>query len=132
MLIGAVMLRNVQGVNSFQRNTQVMLRQGNPATVYFQLVDLEQADQNGTYLRYIPAAGASITGSISSINQQYVVQRLASQPFSQDLSIWAMNLLATDTITTGNFMFTLAEGSLVRTGYVQNAIIVQTTNPSIC
>ena len=132
MFLSAIMLKNVQGVNSYQGTTQLTLRQGNPAPIYFQLVDLEQTDKYGNPLRYMPAAGATCTATISSINLANVISRPVIQPYTQDTSIWQMQLFSTDMITTGNFQFTLTEGSTVRTGYVQNGIIVQTTNPSMC
>lgn len=133
MLLGAVMLKSVQNVNSFERNTQVTVRQGNPTTIYFQLVDLEQTDSFGQPLRYIPAVGASVTGTINSINTANVINRLASQPYvSDDRSIWSMSIFATDKPSAGNFDITLTEGSVVRTTTVINGIITWSTQTGMC
>lgn len=132
MFLGVQMLKNVQSVNSFEQSAQVRLRQGNPSTIYFQLVDLEQVNKYGEPLRYVPANGATCTATISSINQAYVITRACSQPYSQDGSIWAMTILASDTVVTGNFQITLSEGSTVRTAYCQMGVVVQSISPSEC
>lgn len=133
MLLGATMLKSVQNVNSFQTTQQAILRQNNPNTVYFRLVDLEQTDQYGQPLRYVPASGATLTATISSINADNFISRLATQPYSSDdRSIFALNILATDTVTTGNLDLQLMEGSTIRTTTVLSGIIVWDNNVSLC
>lgn len=130
MLLGAVMLKNVQGVNSFQRTQQLTIRQGSPSTVYFQLVDLEQVDSYGQPLRYVPASGSSVTATIGSISAANVIQRVASNPFSDDKSIWSMNLLSTDNPTSGNFAISLSQSGIITTTSVQNGVVVWATDLS--
>lgn len=132
MFLSGTILKNVQNVNSFVTTTEVKVRQGNPSTLYFQTVDKEQTDANGRSLRYMPAVGASMTVSIPSISSVQTVNKVATQPFSQDPSIWAINILATDVMTTGNLIFTLTEGAVMRTAVIDGAIIVESTNPSMC
>lgn len=133
MLLGAIMLKSVQNVNSFQRNTQTIVRQGSPTTIYFQLVDLEQTDSFGQPLRYVPAAGASMTATINSINSANVVSRVASQPFSSDdRSIWSINLLAIDHPASGNFDIELSQSGVITTTSIANGIIVWSTNVGMC
>ncbi len=133
MLLGAIMLKSVQNVNSFQRNTQTIVRQGSPTTIYFQLVDLEQTDTFGQPLRYVPAAGASMTATINSINSANVVSRVASQPFSSDdRSIWSINLLATDHPASGNLDIELSQSGVITTTSIANGIIIWSTNVGMC
>lgn len=134
MLLGAVILKNVQNVNSFQRSTQVTVRQGNPTTIYFQLVDLEQQDENGQALRYVPSSGATMTATINAMNQAYVISRIASQPYSaDDRSIWSLTLTASDKPSAGNLDILLTEGATVRTTTITNAVIVWSPNAgSVC
>lgn len=133
MLLGAIMLKSVQNVNSFQRNTQTVIRQGNPTTIYFQLVDLEQTDTYGQPLRYVPASGASITATINSINSANVVSRLASQPYSSDdRSIWSLNILSSDSPASGNFDIQLSESGVVTTTSIANGVIIWSTNVGMC
>jgi len=133
MLLGAIMLKSVQNVNSFQRNTQTTIRQGSPTTIYFQLVDLEQTDTYGQPLRYIPSSGATMTATINSMNTAHVISRLAQQPYtSDDRSIWSLNILSTDTPSAGNFDIQLTEGSVVRTTSIANGVIVWSTQTGMC
>ncbi len=132
MLLGAVMLKAVQNVNSYQRSSQATIRQGNPATVFFQLVDLDQTDSFGQPLRYIPASGSSVTVTLNSINSANVINRLASQPYSDDRSIFAVALVAADRPSSGNFDITLLESGSTFTTSVANGLIVWTTNQGMC
>ncbi len=133
MLLSGTVLKNVQSVNSFERTTNVMVRQGNPTTLYIQLIDLEQTDSNGQSLRYMPASGASMTITLGSIDSTKGVNRLASQPYSSDdRSIWSLNILSTDQFGQGNINFTLTEGSTVRTATILNGIVIWATNSGTC
>ncbi len=133
MLLSGTVLKNVQNVNSFERTTNVMVRQGNPTTLYIQLIDLEQTDSNGQSLRYIPSSSASMTITLGSIDSTKGVSRLASQPYSSDdRSIWSLNILSTDLFGQGNINFTLTEGATVRTATILNGIVIWATNSGIC
>lgn len=132
MFLTAKILNNVQNVNSYVVGTEWNLRQGNPTTIYFQLSDGEQVNSKGEPLRYMPAAGATVSATFSSINSVNSVGKIAVQPFFQDTSIWSININSTDSIAQGNFVFTLTEGAVVRTASVQNAIVVESLNSSYC
>lgn len=133
MLLGAVMLKAVQNVNSYQRSTQVTIRQANPTTIYFQLVDLDQQDPYGQPLRYIPASGSSLTVTLNSINSANVISRIAAQPYSSDdRSIFSFNLLSTDRPSSGNFDISLSESGSIYTTSIANGVIVWTTNQGMC
>lgn len=132
MFLGGRMLKNVQNVNSWLIANEVLLRQGSPATVYFQLTDEEQIDVFGQALRYMPAVGSTLTITISSINTANVIMRIATQPFPLDPSIWSFAILATDNISQGNLIFTLTENGVTKTGVISRAITTQSLNPSLC
>lgn len=132
MYLTGTILKNVQSVNSFQRSTEVNVRQGNPSTIYFQLGDKDQVNALGEPLRYMPASGATVTVSISSINSALSVTKTATQPYATDTSIWSISILSTDVLTTGNLIFTLTEGATVRSAAILSAIVVESTNMSYC
>ena len=102
MLLSARPLRDVQSVNSFRLVNQVQFTEGDVLTVYFQLFDaaLDRADEgyNPAGRRYMPAAGAILTVTIDCLNVAKQIVRVAAQPYAQDPSIWALNILSTDTI----------------------------------
>lgn len=134
MFLSGRMLKNVQNVNSWEIANEVRLREGNASIVYFQLTDDEQASDimNGFGLRYMPAIGATMTITISSINSAYVINKIATQPFPLDPSIWQFFLLSTDKITQGNLIFTLTESGVTKTGVISKAIVLQSLNPGLC
>ena len=134
MFLGGRMLKNVQNVNSWEVANEVKLREGNAATVYFQITDEEQASDlmNGFGLRYMPASGSTMSVTISSINSANVLNKIATQPFPQDSSIWQFNILSTDKASQGNLMFSLTENGIVKTGVIAKAVVLQSLNPSLC
>jgi len=134
MFLGGRMLKNVQNVNSWEVANEVKLREGNAATVYFQITDEEQASDlmNGFGLRYMPASGSTMNVTISSINSANVLNKIATQPFPQDSSIWQFNILSTDKVAQGNLMFSLTENGIIKTGVIAKAVILQSLNPSLC
>ena len=133
MFLSATMLKSVQNVNSFQRTTTVPVRLGNPTTLYIQLTDAEQTDSYGNALRYMPAVGATLTITIDNISgTNNISNRAASQPYSQDSSIWALTVTSSDVLRSGNITGTLTEGATVRTFVIQSAITVQSTNMEYC
>jgi len=133
MFLDGSMLVNVQSVNSFQRANQVSVRSGNPGTLYLQLTDGDQTDANGISLRYMPNAGATMTITVDNISgTNNLINRVASQPFTQDPSIWSVSILSTDVLRNGNLLGTLTEGSTVRTFVIENALSVQSNNQEFC
>ena len=133
MYLTANILKNVQNVNSFEYSEQVKLRQGNAATIYLQLADGDQLGSDGRPLRYMAESGATMTITFSSIVASYSVTKTATQPYSNDTSIWSVAINATDRIAQGNMVFSLIEATAgTRTGMIENAIVVQSTNTSYC
>jgi hypothetical protein len=105
------------------------MAKGNPKDVYLRLVDSDQrpltAGFNPPGLRYIPATGATLTVEFTNLDDAKVITRAASNPFSDDRSIWLVSVLATDGIEgTVSLKLTLTEGAEVRTIFVKAAIAV--------
>jgi len=127
MLLGARMLIDVQGVNSFEVTPAAEFYAGDPATVYFQLID-QSLDRsidgfNPPGRRYMPSPGATLNCVVQSIDDNKRVTRFATQPFANDPSMWALQFLASDLIKgTCNLYLTLTEGTVVRSGTVKCAI----------
>src|ERR1035437_2138367 len=129
MMLSGIMIRNAQNVNSFQRANQISLRAGNSGVLYLQLTDLDQSDANDVSLRYMPAAGATLTITVDNISGlNNLINRPASQPYAADTSIWSVTILATDALRSGNLIGTLTEGATVRTFVIENALSVQSIN----
>ena len=129
MKLSARALRDVQSVNSFRYANQIEYTEGDTLTVYFQLIDagLDRADEgyNPAGRRFMPAAAAVLTVTIDSINSAKKITRTATQPFSQDPSIWGVSILSTDLIRgTSPLRLSLNESGKITSGMVNNFFMV--------
>ncbi len=129
MLLAARMLNNVQSVNSFDWTSQVEFTQGDQVDIYFQLVDATLDKAVGKFSpsgrRYVPAAGATLTVKLDNIDDNVAITRPASQPFSQDGSIWKVTILSSDVLMgTCALALTLLEGAKQTRGRVEAAVLI--------
>lgn len=127
MLLSARFLNDVANVNSFEHADVAEFTEGDPASVYFVLIDASLDKAIDGFMpsgrRYVPIAGATLQCTVESIDDDKQIVRFATQPFPQDGSIWRLDFLATDKIRgTANLRFKLTEGSIVRSGIVINGL----------
>lgn len=138
MKLGARMLNDVSGVNSFEYAETHEMTSGEQTDVYFQLQDNTKNQANSYFypagLRYMPATGATLQCTLQSINDDRTVTRYATQPWpTQDPSIWKLSLLTTDDVRgTVAMQLLLTEGGTVRRGTVQRAIQADTGSGAYC
>ena len=130
MLLSARFLNDVANVNSFEHADVAEFTEGDPASVYFQLIDASLDKVVDGYVpagrRYVPAVGATLQCTVESLDDAKQIVRLATQPFSNDGSIWKLDFLSTDKIRgTANLRLKLTEGAVIRTGVVKNAFRIQ-------
>jgi len=115
MLLSARFLTDVGGVNSFEYANGPEWYAGDTTAVYLQLVDisLDRNDQgfHPAGRRYVPGVGSTLEVTFDSINDAQKVVRFATQPYSNDLSIWTVPVLATDPMRgTVRLKLRLADG----------------------
>lgn len=129
-------LENLVNVNTYDYTNAHRMYAGTESSVYFQLVDPTKDRGDQGYKpegrRYIPASGATMTVTLDSLDSsKKITDRTVVQPFpSSDPSIWQLELLTTDTIVgTTNLRFTLTEGSVVKCGRLEAALVI---DASIC
>lgn len=130
MLLSARFLNAVANVNSFEYANVAEWVAGNALTLYFQLIDdsLDRADQGfkPAGRRYMPPDDSTLTVLFGSVDDAKKVTRTATQPFSNDPSIWAVSILATDPIAgTVPVTLTLTEGAEVKKGFIQAGVRVR-------
>jgi hypothetical protein len=134
MRLSAELIKNFCGINMFGFTDQWMIRAGDPNTLYFQLVDLDQDNgQDGCScpLRYIPGIGLTppatygVTVTFPSIDDTKTITATAIQADPNDASVWKVNLLSTQLPGSGNVIFSVAEGTAVRTFKVMNGLSVE-------
>lgn len=105
MRLGFILLDNVLDVNNFKETRELDLVSGNPADLYFRIVQLDKdcGEQKGEehYLRFIPPSGATCTAQINNMNDSLVLNASSTpaitptQPYaSSDASIWKIQIPA--------------------------------------
>lgn len=120
MRLSAKALVNFSDVNHFSQGNEWNIRSGEPNTLYFQLVDLDQAN-----LRYISLAdGVTMAVTFPSLDDASVITVAATQE-TADPSIWTVALTADQVPESGNVQFAITEGAVVRRFSVINLMAVE-------
>lgn len=131
MLLSARLLNNVTNVNSYDTGLQVQFTEGDQLTVYLQLIDLAK-DPDARPLtgrRYVPASGSTLQITLKSNDTAKTITKVASNPFSGDLSIWSFPILSSDQIKgTWTLLLTLTEGAVQTRGRIEAGMLVQPFN----
>jgi hypothetical protein len=114
MRLSAKVIKNYANINSFDYASQWAIRAGEPNTLYFQLVDLDQDS-----LRYFTGQGgsnqpASVAVTFPSIDDDEVLTINASLADAADPSIWKVVLSNTQIPKSGNVVFAVTEGATTR------------------
>lgn len=154
MRLSAKPIINFSNVNNYSFGNQWIIRSGDPNTLYFQVLDIDQAIQGnnagvsifsgitavGTTagLRYLLGIGGSnqpygITVTFMSIDNTKKIEVQAVQIDANDSSIWKVSLASTQTPGGGNVQFAIQEGSAIRRFSVLNMLSVEfPTNNGSC
>jgi hypothetical protein len=141
-------------VNQYAFGNQWIVRAGDPLTLYFQIVDTDQAISGNNQgigifsgitpvgttagLRYLLGIGSSnqpygITVTFPSIDSSKTLTATAQQADPNDSSIWKVSLPASQIPSGGNVQFAIQEGSAIRRFSVVNMIGVEDpTNDGSC
>jgi hypothetical protein len=148
MRLSARPILNYANINSFSPGNQWIVRAGDPNTLYFQLVDLDQGPANiiggviplfgpgasvlsgNLGLRYIPGIGVSnqpvsISVTFPSIDDTKVLTYPATLADPNDGSIWKVTIPALQSPNSGNVQFSVGEGTNIRRFSVLNLISVE-------
>jgi len=127
-------LDSVHSVNSFVEAEEITLIRGNAETLYFRLFT-EKAScslfSDPCLRRYIPQ-GTTILVEVKfdHVDDEYVVRRVATNPYADDTSIWSVPLLATDRISFNSMEITLVEDGQESSFAVETDIATQEVGPS--
>jgi len=123
MRLSANLIVNYSNPNMFGTTNQWQIRAGDPNTLYFQLVDLDQNKLR--YLTGLAGTPVGITVTFPSIDDTKKIVATAVQANAADGSIWQVNLLSTMVPASGNVIFNLSEGTVMRTFKLMNALSVE-------
>lgn len=126
MKLSARVVKNYANINSFGFGNQWEIRAGEPNTLYFQLVDSDQATKDGAQFRYIPT-GAVVTLDVlfPSIDDDAALTIAADQVDAADGSLWKVELTELQVPASGNVIFKLTQDGVTRSFSITNGITVE-------
>lgn len=140
MRLSAKILKNVTDINHWQYAAQAIVSQGQPNTIYIQLVDLEYSfapEKSEAFpefpIRYISNATAiSVSALFESLVDSEEFEVNATQPFANDRSIWAITIPSDQLPQSGSLTITVTEDAVEKTFIVKQAITVEQLNIGGC
>ena len=153
MRLSAKPILAFNSVNNYSFGNQWIIRAGDPNTLYFQILDIDQAIQGNNQgfgifsgitpvgttagLRYLVGIGGSnqpysVSVTFPSIDNSKVLTLVAVQADANDSSIWKVSIPSNKTPAGGNVQFSVTEGSNVRTFSVLNILDVEYLNNGSC
>ena len=129
MKLSAKFLKNVAGVNNFQYTDQWDIAEGSVQKLYFQIVDKLKDD-----LRYLSQATilGPVTVTFLSIDESSEIIKTATQEFSDDKSIWYIELDVNEIPNSGAVKFSITEDGVESKFKVQQAIVVELLDSGGC
>jgi len=141
MRLLAKLLQNVINVNHWEYANEVYIGEGNINEFYFQLVNLSKSpDPNDGLgiisefpMRYISQASSiSVKVFFDSIDDSEEFEVNASQPFSDDKSIWKITLSSSQVPKAGGIKITVTEDGVEKNFIIQSAIVVDYSEIGSC
>lgn len=125
MRLSAKAITTYNTVNSYSFGNQWTVRAGDPNTLYFQIVDLDQSS-----LRYVLGIGVlnqpyGIIVTFPSIDNSKIINATAVQADAGDSSLWKVSLSSVQVPGGGNVQFAVQEGSAIRRFSVINLLGVE-------
>ena len=134
MLLNARILKNVVDINHFQHANQANITEGQFNDVYIQLVDLDWStkstpEQSSAFpqspIRYITGAAVIVVkAKFLSIDDSEEFEITATQPFTDDKSIFKFSLSNSQIPNSGNLLITVTEDGVDRSFVVQGGVNV--------
>lgn len=153
MRLSAKAIINWCNVNQYSFANQWTIRSGDPITLYFQLVDVDQAINGNNQgfgifsgispvgttagLRYLAGIGSNnqpygVTVTFPSVDMTKVLKYVAVQADPNDSSLWQVTLPASAIPAGGNVQFAVQEGNNIRRFSVMNMLAVEAINDGSC
>jgi hypothetical protein len=128
--LGLILLNNVLDVNNFQPTLSLTINSGNSGTLYFRLVNQNQALGGGFFERYI-ATSPTLTVNFNNNNLANNLSLPATQPFAGDASIFSVAILPSYNIASLGLTATVTFGGNTYNVPILSKLLVQATgNPS--
>ena len=132
MRLNAKIIKNVANVNNWKYANQASVQEGQVNEIYVQLVDLDMvpgADKSVALpenpMRYLPQGTViALEATFPSIDDAAELIVAATQPFSDDKSIWKITLSSAQLPKSGNFKLKLTIDGADKFILVKNGVSV--------
>ena len=133
MRLGARVLKAVCDRNNYEYANEFEHNEGSANTLYIQLVNLDHnEDGEPIGIPYHPDTGSILEITLPSIDTNKVATKTATQPFTENSSIWSAAILVGDEFATGNIVMTLTEGGVAKRITITSGVVVYPIDPSRC
>jgi len=129
MKLSVKFLKNVADINNFQYVSEWYIAEGSIHRLYFQIVD-ELKDG----LRYISQATVidAVTVTFLSIDDDTEIVKTATQAWSDDKSIWYIDLAVDEVPNSGAVKFSITEDGVQSQFKVPQGIMVELLESGGC
>lgn len=134
MRLGAKILKNVASVNHYEYAEYTHIQEGQVNEFYIQIFDLDKLPTGNSALplRYMPKDDSSLDVVFPALNSDNEVKIIATQPFTEDKSIWKVALTSEQIVNSGALKIKLTEGSIERFYIISSGIYVDTYEVGGC
>jgi hypothetical protein len=130
MKLSAKTLVNVSNVNDFEYIDQWEINEGSAHRLHFQIIDTHKED-----LRYLSQATVidAVTVTFLSIDDNSEITKTATQAFTDDKSVWYIDLAANEVPNPGAIKISITEDGVVTHQFrVEQAITVDLLEAGSC
>jgi hypothetical protein len=129
MKLSAKLLKNVANVNCFEITSQWDIAEGSAQRLYFQIVDKNKDD-----LRYLSQATVidEVSVTFLSLDEASEIIKVATQAWTDDKSVWYIDLAATEVPNSGSVLFSITEDTVESKFKVGQAIVVDLLEDGSC
>ena len=128
MRLSAQILENVHNINSYEVVSEAHLSDSGPNYMYIQLIDKSKHE-----IRYITQATTySVSALFSDIDDSEEFEIAATQPFTDDKSIWKITFSSSQIPNSGTFVIKLTEDGVEKKFKVSQSLIVELLNDGGC
>lgn len=133
MQLSVKMLNSSSSLNSLMYQNQTFVSSGETKTIYFQLIDLDMSNGNCSQ-RFIPTSAATVSVNFISLDIAKNISKIASNPFADDRSIWAITLNSSETASLAgvNMNVTVVDGSNIYKTVASSVLVVNPKSPYSC
>lgn len=142
MRLNARILKNVVDINHWQHSNQAHISEGQANEIYIQLIDLDWStksspEQSSAFpqypIRYISDATVlEVKATFLDIDDDQEFEITASQPFTDDKSIFKFDLTNEQIPNSGNLLITVTEDGTDKSIVIQNGLAVDLLNRGGC